>query len=217
MIFPHPFHADDDGLLAYGGDLSPSTLLAAYSWGIFPWYSQPPILWWFTHPRCILRPSKVKVSKSMRSYFNQKRFKTTTDTCFEQVINECSRVKRKNQETTWISEDMINAYIELHHIGHAHSIEVWEEDLLVGGLYGIAIGNIFFGESMFSTASNASKFGLITLCRFLEEKEFLLIDCQQETDHIMSLGAEIIPKEEFLHTLKKNMEISVDTSSWKWK
>lgn len=205
LYFPHPFSAEEDGLLAVGGDLSPERLLLAYRSGIFPWYNEDPILWWFTYPRCILYPSKVKVAKSMNSYFNQQKYTTTYNSCFEHVIRNCKSIGRPDQMGTWINEDMIHSYTQLHHIGYAHSVEVWEKDELVGGLYGIAVGKIFYGESMFSFASNASKFGFISLVRLLEQKGFWLIDCQQETSHLLSLGAELIDKEKFWQYLKKNM------------
>ena len=211
MIFPHPFQAESDGLLAYGGDLSASTLLTAYQWGIFPWYSHPPILWWFTSPRCVLKPENVKISKSMRSYFNQNKFRTTIDTCFEEVISSCAKVKRRGQETTWIGDDIKEAFMHLHGLGYAHSLEVWDDEKLVGGLYGIALGKIFFGESMFSLATNASKFGLISLCQVLQTKGFHLIDCQQVTSHLMSMGAEEMKKEEFLKYLRQNM---IEPNKW---
>jgi len=204
MVFPHPLLADEDGLLAYGGDLSFATLLTAYSWGIFPWYSEPPILWWYTHPRCILYPSKVKVSKSMRSYFNQKKFTITYNQCFSEVMKSCAKQNRKGQDSTWINDEMLNAYIEFHKKGYAHSVEVWKDEELVGGLYGIAIGKMFFGESMFAKASNASKFALISLCRHLDKNGFHIIDCQQQTAHLMSMGAEMITKEDFYHIIVEN-------------
>ena len=212
MIFPHPLLANDDGLLAFGGDLSPDTLMTAYSWGIFPWYSSPPILWWFTHPRCVLYPSKVKVSKSMRSYFNQNKFRTTRDQCFHEVISLCAAQKRNNQDSTWIDQNMIDAYSDLHQMGFAHSVEIWESDDLVGGLYGVALGKIFFGESMFTKVANASKFGLISLCRFLNEKGYELIDCQQETSHLVSMGAELMSKNDFFQLIKKNQKF--ENISW---
>jgi leucyl/phenylalanyl-tRNA--protein transferase len=217
MIFPHPFQSDEDGLLAFGGDLTPSTLVTAYRWGIFPWYSNPPILWWFTNPRCIIYPSKVKISKSMRSYFNQNKFQVTVDSCFKKVLDQCAQIPRKDQASTWISKDMISAYSLLFQQGYAHSIEVWYNEELVGGLYGLSIGKIFYGESMFSKMSNASKFGFIVLCRYLEKQGCLLIDCQQETEHLKSMGAESISKEKFISHLKTNMRHKDLSINWEKK
>lgn len=205
IYFPHPNSANEDGLLAVGGDLNPDRLLLAYQCGIFPWYNEDPILWWFTHPRCVLFPSKIKVAKSMNSYFNQKKFKVSYNCCFEQVIRNCQSTDRPEQEGTWINNDIIASYTELHKQGYAHSVEVWSDKELVGGLYGIAIGKIFYGESMFSFANNASKFGFISLVRLLQLKKFKLIDCQQETQHLKSMGAELISKDSFWRYLKNNM------------
>ena len=207
LYFPHPLEADEDGLLAVGGDLNSARLILAYTFGIFPWYneSESPILWWFTHPRCVLYPTHLKVAKSMNSYFNQQKYRVSYNTHFSDVMMKCSGTQRKGQDGTWINPDMISAYTDLHFRGYAHSVEVWEENELVGGLYGIALGKIFCGESMFSERPNASKFGFISLVKILIEKEFTLIDCQQETSHLMSLGAETISKEIFWSLIKKNM------------
>lgn len=205
IYFPHPNSANEDGLLAVGGDLNPDRLLLAYQCGIFPWYNEDPILWWFTHPRCVLFPSKIKVAKSMNSYFNQKKFKVSYNCCFDQVIRNCQSTDRPEQEGTWINNDIIASYTQLHKQGYAHSVEVWSDKELVGGLYGIAIGKIFYGESMFSFANNASKFGFISLVRLLQLKKFKLIDCQQETQHLKSMGAELISKDSFWRYLKNNM------------
>jgi len=214
LYFPHPLHADDDGLLAIGGDLSIDRLLLAYRFGIFPWYNEPPILWWFTHPRCVIYPNKVKISKSMRSYFNQNKFQVTYDRSFKNVMISCAHAKRINQNTTWITDDMIDAYCELHEAGYAHSVEVWQGDRLVGGLYGLTLGKIFYGESMFSNTSNASKFGFISLSRVLLDKGYELVDCQQKTDHMMSLGAQMMSKEEFYSLLKQNLLHSDQLGKW---
>lgn len=208
MYFPHPLSADHDGLLAIGGDLSVERLLFAYRYGIFPWYNDPPVMWWWTHSRCVLFPSKVKVSKSMRPYFNQKKYSVSYNQAFESVIKACASLDRPQQMGTWINKDMIDSYISLHQQGYAHSVEVWRDDELVGGLYGIGLGDIFYGESMFTHATNASKFGFITLCRKLEEIGIKLIDCQQETNHLISLGAEQMPKEEFWQYISDNQAIA---------
>lgn len=200
LIFPDPELAEEDGLLAVGGDLSPKRLLLAYQQGIFPWYSDDdPILWYSPHQRFVLYPHKLQVSKSMRKVLRSGPFKVTFNTCFAEVIRACSEVYRKDQDGTWIVEDMINAYIELHRLGHAHSVEVWEHDKLVGGLYGIPIGKVFCGESMFSRVSNASKTALITLC---QTGIYDLIDCQLHTPHLESLGAEMVTREEYMEMLR---------------
>ena len=215
LSFPHPEQASSDGLLAVGGDLSVERLLYAYSWGIFPWYSAgDPILWWHPDPRFVLYPDKLKVSKSMRPYFNQQKYTTTYDQAFSEVIKACSSIPRAGQESTWITPEMIKAYEQLHEAGFAHSVEVWQDHELVGGLYGIAIGKVFFGESMFARATNASKFGFISLVRDLQKKGYELIDCQQETPHLASLGAEAISRKAFLKELEKNQKLPLVTKKW---
>lgn len=205
VLFPDPSHSEESGLLAVGGDLSPERLLEAYRSGIFPWFNPgEEILWWSLDPRFVLFPSELKVSKSMRPYFNQKKFHVTFDTCFEKVMSLCQVQERAGQLGSWISEDMIMAYTRLHKMGYAHSVEVWKEKELVGGLYGLSMGKMFFGESMFSREPNASKFGFITLVRKLESLGFNLIDCQQETPHLGSLGARPIPRKDFLDKLQLN-------------
>ncbi len=214
-IFPHPDDADPNGLLGIGGDLHPVRLLLAYEHGIFPWFGEhDPVLWWCPDPRFVLFPEKLKVHKSMRSYFNQNKFRVTYDTEFSSVILACSRIKRNGQKGTWITSEMMDAYNTLHELGYAHSIEVWKDHKLVGGLYGIALGKIFFGESMFSIEPNASKFGFISLVRRLIEQNFQLIDCQQETAHLQSLGAELIPRKEFLEILSKNENLHNSNVAW---
>lgn len=214
--FPHPSLADDIGILAAGGDLSPQRLLLAYSWGIFPWYNEgEPIVWWHPDPRFVLFPDGLKISKSMRAIFNQKKFQVTFDHNFEAVINGCQNINRKGQQGgTWITSEMEDAYIHLHKMGYAHSVEVWQNDELVGGLYGIAIGEIFFGESMFTRVSNASKAAFITLVETLKKRGFKLIDCQQETQHLKSLGAKSISRNDFLSFLEKNQKITPTPASW---
>ncbi|WP_421946353.1 leucyl/phenylalanyl-tRNA--protein transferase [Phaeodactylibacter xiamenensis] len=205
IIFPDPIHSTPDGLLAAGGDLSKERLLLAYRNGIFPWYAPgDPILWWCPDPRCVLFPEDLKVSKSMRPYFNQRKFEVTYDRCFTEVMLACAQQPRNGQAGTWITREMMKGYTRLHEAGFAHSVEVWKEKELVGGLYGIAIGKVFFGESMFARASNASKFGFISLVHRLEAQGFTLIDCQQETGHLLSLGATTIPRPEFLQALRAN-------------
>lgn len=207
LNFPPVEYADNDGLLAVGGNLLPKTLLMAYEKGIFPWYNEgDPILWWTPDPRFVLFPNELKIAKSMRPFFNQNKFNVTFDTCFYEVMTNCQVAERKGQGGgTWITTDIVKAYCRLHDLGHAHSVEVWDNaGQLVGGLYGVALGKCFFGESMFANQPNASKFGFITLVRWLEAKGFWLIDCQQQTAHLKSLGAKAIPRHEFLEWLEKN-------------
>ncbi len=215
--FPHPSLASEMGILAMGGDLSPQRLILAYRYGIFPWFNEgDPIIWWSPDPRFVLFPDELKVSKSMRPYFNQKKFTCTLDRNFEQVIRHCQQSRRGpyGESGTWITEGMLEAYIQLHDMGIAHSVEVWKEEELVGGLYGLAFGKCFFGESMFTKVSNASKFGFIQLVRLLREKGFRLVDCQQETRHLASLGARSISRKEFLELLKKNEREEDPIGKW---
>lgn len=205
LYFPPIENATNDGLLAYGGDLSEERLLLAYRSGIFPWYDEnSPILWWCPDPRMVLFPEKLKISKSMRKVIAEERFRLTKNSCFKVVIEQCAKIKREGQRGTWITEAMKNAYVKLHEMGYAKSYEVWEEDELVGGLYGIDLGHIFCGESMFSLRSNASKFALIRLNEELLEKNYQLMDCQVYTKHLASLGAEEIPREDFLEIVIGN-------------
>lgn len=216
ISFPHPELANEDGILAIGGDLSKERLLLAYRIGLFPWYNpEDPILWWSPDPRFVLFPEELKIAKSMRSYFNQRKFQVTFDQCFEDVMRACKEAYRKGQGGgTWISEDMVEAYCGLHQQGHAHSVEVWRDEELVGGLYGVCLGKIFFGESMFSKANNASKVGFISLVRLLEKQGFWLIDCQQETPHLKSLGGRSIPRKEFLSFVTDNQREELSPGSW---
>jgi len=199
VLFPHPKYAEQDGLLAIGGDLSVARLLVAYQNGIFPWYSdESPILWYAPHERFVLFPADLQVSKSMRKIIKQGKFRLSHNQAFEQVIGHCADTPRANQDGTWITQEMQAAYLQLHAAGHAHSIEVWQDQLLVGGLYGVQIGDIFCGESMFSHASNASKLALIYLTQHFN---FTLIDCQIYSEHLESLGAKMIPQQEYLSLL----------------
>jgi leucyl/phenylalanyl-tRNA---protein transferase len=207
IYFPHSDTFDTPDVVAVGGDLSPERLLLAYSLGIFPWYNEgdEPIMWWCPDPRLVLYPDELKVSKSMRPFFNQEKFKVTYNVDFQRVMRTCMLNDRKNQDgTSWINEDMIVAYTVLHKAGFAHSVEVWEGDELVGGLYGVAYGRIFYGESMFSKVSNASKFGFISFVQKIKAMGIELIDCQQETAHLTSLGARVISRDTFLEVIKKN-------------
>ncbi|MEO7175143.1 MAG: leucyl/phenylalanyl-tRNA--protein transferase [Saprospiraceae bacterium] len=207
MYFPHPSLADSDGILAIGGDLSEERLLLAYQFGIFPWYNpEDPIIWWAPDPRCVLIPSELHVPKSMRSLFNQPKWTLTYDQCFTRVMESCQLIPRNSIISSWIQEPMIEAYSALHRSGWAHSVEVWNGDELVGGLYGVAMGRVFFGESMFSQVPNASKYGFISMVRALESLGYQLIDCQQRTQHLLFLGAKTIPREEFLQVLRSNFK-----------
>lgn len=217
-FFPHPLLADHDGLLCLGSQVNISNILLAYQFGIFPWSSEgEPLLWWYTHPRCVLFPDKIKVHKSMRPLINGDKFRITFDTHFSDVIDKCKTKKRPGQDGTWITRDIKKVFKELHELGFAHSVEVWDQDKLVGGLYGIALGKIFFGESMFADVSNASKLGFISLVKFLKTKGFNLIDCQQETKHLLSLGAETISKEKFYAHLKQNIFERSLMGPWSYK
>ncbi len=203
-FLPHPLLTNKEGILAVGGDIDAQTLLLSYTMGVFPWYNDEPVIWWYTHPRCVLFPSELKVQKSMRPYFNQQKFTVSFNTQFKQVIKHCKRINRKDQEGTWLNKKLIKQFNKLHKNGFAQSVEVWEKDELVGGLYGLKIGNIFFGESMFSYRANASKFGFISLVQKLSSEGVFLIDCQQETEHLKSMGARSISKTEFWKYLQKN-------------
>lgn len=204
IIFPPVHLADDDGLLAIGGDLSMERLLLAYRQGIFPWYNEgEPICWWCPDPRFVLYPQELKISKSMRSVLRNHQFTFSTNTAFTNVIENCKTVNRKGQDGTWISPDVQKAYTMLHEKGYAHSAEAWMDGKLVGGLYGIRLGSIFFGESMFSHASNASKFAFIKYVQQLQEENVQLIDCQVYTEHLESLGAKMIGRESFIKLLRE--------------
>ena len=201
--FPDPAYAleEPNGLLAAGGDLSPARLLNAYRQGIFPWYSDgQPILWWSPNPRAVLYPDQLRISRSLHKRLHKRPFLVTLDTAFSAVIEACSE-PRSGTDGTWITEEMKQAYLELHRIGFAHSIECWEEDELVGGLYGVSMGKVFFGESMFSRRTDASKIGFAHLVEQLKKWDFGLIDCQIQSAHLTSLGAEDISRDEFLELL----------------
>lgn len=215
LVFPDPREANPEGLLAVGGDLEPSRLLLAYESGIFPWFSpSDPLLWWSPDPRCVLHTERIKVSKSMRNVLNQKRFTVTYDTAFLEVMDGCRRVERKGQDGTWITGAIMESYFELHKMGVAHSVEVWEGKTLVGGLYGVSLGTMFFGESMFTEVSNASKIALIDLAWRLRENGFNWIDCQIYNEHLGRMGAEHIPRSVFLDEL--NLALEADTLRGPW-
>ena len=197
---------EPDGLLCAGGDLRPERILAAYRRGIFPWYAEgQPILWWSPDPRMVLFPHELKVSRSLRKSLRNRGFRITFDTCFDRVVACCAASGGRDFEGTWISPEMRQAYTELHALGHAHSVEAWQGDDLVGGLYGLQLGRIFFGESMFSTAADASKVALYWLVQRLLEDGVELIDCQVASEHLFSLGARLIPRTEFLARLEHGL------------
>ncbi len=201
LLFPPVQSAEPDGLLAIGGDLSTERLLLAYRNGIFPWYEGRHILWWCPDPRFVLFPEELKESKSMRQLLKRNVFEFRVDTAFREVIANCKTIARRDQESTWITEEVKEAYTRLHHAGYAHSAEAWQEGKLVGGLYGIRMGRVFFGESMFSKKSNASKYAFISFVRHLQAEGVQLIDCQVYTEHLESLGAHMIPREDFIRRL----------------
>lgn len=201
LIFPNPSLADEDGLLALGGDLSANRLLLAYQNGIFPWYNDDtPILWYSPHERFVLFPEEIKISKSMRQVINSQKFKITFNTAFKEVIQACAEMKREGQDGTWITQNMQQAYIQLYQLGFAHSVEVWLNQELVGGLYGVLVNRVFCGESMFSKQSNASKLALIWLC---QNANIHLIDYQIYSEHLEKLGAKLISRDEFMEYLNQ--------------
>ncbi len=214
LTFPHPSLANEDGSLAIGGNLNIERLILAYSNGIFPWFEEGEVIaWWSPNPRMVLYPNKLRVSKSMKKIIKQNLYEVTFDKAFVEVMENCKAIFRIGQEGTWITSDMKKAYLELYNKGIAHSVEVWEGDKLVGGLYGVNIGKVFCGESMFSKKSNTSKLAFITLVRKLSEQDYHMIDCQMYTDHLASLGAEEIYREQFLSELNKHR----DSNPWNFK
>jgi leucyl/phenylalanyl-tRNA---protein transferase len=201
LIFPDPALAEEDGLLAIEGDLSAERLILAYQSGIFPWYSEgEPILWFAPHERFVLYPHELRISKSMRQVMRSNKFTVTFNHCFAEVIKACADARREGQDGTWITTEMQQAYINLHKLGVAHSVEVWLDDVLAGGLYGVEVDKVFCGESMFSKVSNASKLALITLC---QTGKYQMIDCQLHTEHLESMGARMIPRDEYIAALKQ--------------
>jgi len=205
---------EPDGLLAIGGDLSPERLLMAYRNGIFPWYNaEEPILWWCPNPRSVLFPDQFKLSRSLRKTRAKTTYTITIDTAFSEVINACCEA-RKDQPGTWITAEMRSAYCEMHKLGYAHSIECWDNDQLIGGLYGMSIGQVFFGESMFSRKTDSSKLAFAYLVDKLKEWDFTLIDCQVKTAHLTSLGAEDIPREQFIKLLHRWCSTSPKPIAW---
>ena len=215
LTFPPPDLANEEGILAFGGDLRPERIMLGYHQGIFPWYSKDtPILWWSPDPRFVLYPNELHVSKSTRQVLRKGIFEVTFDCAFEQVINACQQVPRVDQDGTWITDALKAAYIQIHQLGFAHSVEVWKEGELVGGLYGVNIGKVYFGESMFSFVSNASKIGFISLVNQLKKEGVSLIDCQVETQYLRSLGGRNVPRHEFLKQL--NYTIDDNSLNYNW-
>lgn len=204
-LFPPAHLAEPDGLLAIGGDLSPTRLLSAYRKGIFPWYNEPPILWWSPDPRFVLFPAELIISSSMKKMLRKNIFSFTVNQDFAQVIHHCKTTARHGQDGTWITDEMESAYINLHEMGYAISAETWQGKKLVGGVYGIKMGDVFFGESMFSHASNASKFALINLLQTLQKDGLQVMDCQVYTVHLESLGARMISRMQFTRLLSAHL------------
>jgi len=215
IIFPDPENALEDGLLALGGDLSPARLVKAYQNGIFPWYGDgSPILWWSPDPRMVLFPDEFKISKSLKQSLKKNGFSVKTDTNFEAVISLCAKVPRSGQDGTWITEEMKEAYIEMHKLGYAHSFETYYDNKLVGGLYGISLGKGFFGESMFHLMRDASKIAMYYLVEYAKKNQFRFIDAQQETDHLRTLGARPVARKYFLKLLKETLEEKFVPGGW---
>lgn len=214
-VFPDPAEADPDGLLAVGGDLSPRRLVAAYANGIFPWYAAgSPILWWSTDPRLVLFPAELHVPHSLRRVLNSDRLRFSLDAAFDEVIRACARTTRPGQDGTWLVPEMIAAYEELHVLGIAHSAEAWQEGRLVGGLYGVALGSVFFGESMFHAVPDASKALFATLVPWLKARGCTLIDCQQTTAHMLRFGSREIPRTLFLQLVSRGLESDALRGEW---
>jgi len=216
-VFPDPEEADPDGLLAVGGDLSPQRLLTAYSNGIFPWYADDsPILWWSTNPRLVLLPEELHVPRSLRRTLNKGTFRFSLDTDFSAVIHRCACCPRPGQEGTWLVDEMIEAYIMLHELGYAHSVEVWKGDALVGGLYGVSLGSVFYGESMFYHMPDASKAAFAVFVEQLRKWGFSLIDCQQTTEHLLRFGAQEMARYRFLAMVREGVMKPTREGRWRF-
>ncbi len=215
LWFPPPTSANEQGIVAFGGDLSPARLKLAYSLGIFPWYEDDlPILWHCPDSRFVLEPCNIHIPKRLAKTIRTHPYEIRWDTAFEEVINQCQQTKRHGQEGTWITSAMKTAYIELYHDGFAHSIEAWQQDTLVGGLYGISMGKLFFGESMFSKVSDASKIAFVALAQRLNQWDFALIDCQVHTNHLERFGAHLMPRHVFLGILQDALTYPTHKGSW---
>jgi len=216
LIFPPAELAEENGLLAIGGDLSSKRLLLAYRNGIFPWYSEgEPILWWSPSPRLVIFPAELKIPRRLARLIRQGLFSITMDMAFKQVITACAYTDNRLEKGTWITDDMIVAYCLLYDMGYAHSVECWLDGKLAGGLYGISLGSVFFGESMFSEQPNSSKVALVYLIKKLQEWSFELIDCQMKTEHLMQFGAREIPENEFQKLLTKNIASPDQKGKWR--
>ena len=213
-VFPPPEEAEEGGLLAVGGDLSPRRLLTAYAMGIFPWYQEEPILWYSPHPRTVLVPAQLRVSRRLRRTLGQGRFDLRMDSAFEEVIHACASAPRRGSQGTWITPDMIDAYCTLHQLGFAHSSEAWCEGKLVGAVYGVSLGGSFFGESMFFRRRDASKAALVALVWQTEAWGFELFDCQMHTEHLARFGARNWPRDRFRRVLRKSMEQPTRRGRW---
>lgn len=215
ILFPHPDLAEDNGLLAVGGDLSPKRLVAAYQHGIFPWYSKgDPLLWWFTSPRLVLFPDELTIPKRLARKIRQHPFEISFDRDFRQVISNCAKIRTDRGEETWILEEMQAAYLELHRLGYGHSVECWQGSTLAGGLYGLRIDKVFFGESMFTRVTDASKIAFVTLVEHLKVEGVELIDCQMTTQHLLRFGAREIHGKEFQHQLKRLIQSTTPDGKW---
>ena len=217
LVFPPPEHADRSGLLAVGGDLSPERLILAYSEGIFPWYNEgQPMLWHSPDPRMVLWAPDLHVPRSLKKVIRQQRFELRMDTAFEEVIWKCADAKRADHDGTWITDEMLNAYVRLHALGLAHSVEAYQEGKLVGGLYGVSLGTAFFGESMFAAVNDASKVAFVSLIERLQEWGMNLIDCQVHTDHLERFGAVLWKRSRFLEALDKAMDEPTRQGKWQF-
>jgi leucyl/phenylalanyl-tRNA--protein transferase len=215
LVFPNPSYAEEEGILAIGGDLSIDRLLLAYVNGIFPWFTEgSDILWWSPDPRMVLFLEKFKLSDSLKQLIRSKKYTFTVDRKFSAVIKHCAKIKRKDQDDTWITKKMTKAYIALHKAGFAHSIETWQGDKLVGGLYGVSLGKVFFGESMFHLERDASKFAFYHLVQMLKLWDFEFIDAQQDTAHLRSLGAMNMERKEFMERLDKAVSQPTFKGNW---
>jgi leucyl/phenylalanyl-tRNA--protein transferase len=215
--FPPPELADESGLLAVGGDLRPERLLLAYSLGIFPWYGEDlPILWHSPDPRMVLQPENAQISRSLRKEIRRGRFRVELDTAFADVVRACAETPRPDQDGTWITDEMVEAYVQLHRLGFAHSAEAWLDDELVGGLYGVSLGGAFFGESMFARASDASKVAFAVLLDQLARWDIRLVDCQVHTEHLARFGAEEWPRERFLTALGAAVQKPTRRGRWRF-
>jgi leucyl/phenylalanyl-tRNA--protein transferase len=216
VAFPDPARAEPDGLLAVGGDLRPERLLSAYALGIFPWFdATSPILWWSPDPRLVLEPQRLHVSRSLGRTIRRGRYRVTADTAFERVIRRCAATARPGQRGTWITDEMVEAYLRLHRLGFAHAFEAWDGDALAGGLYGVSLGAAFFGESMFADRPDASKVALVRAVEWLSSRGVTLVDCQVRTEHLVSLGAHEVQRRTFLARLARALEAPTLRGPWR--